>query len=62
MNKVVFEVTRSYVDTLVGATLTDVQWSAISSEITDFLEYYTADELPRLFADIDSIVAEHGGK
>ena len=58
MDKVVFEVTRDEVVAIVGRTLTDTEWEAMADEIADFLDYYTQDEIPRLFGDIDSIVSE----
>lgn len=57
-DKVVFEVTRSQVESIVGSSLADNQWRAMSVEIADLLDYYTKDEVPRLFDDIDSILAE----
>ena len=57
-NKVVFQVSREEVVAMVGRVLTDREWEVMASEIEDFLEYYTNDEVPRLFGDIDHLVAE----
>lgn len=59
MDKVVFEVTRDEVVAIVGRNLTDIEWKAMADEIADFLDYYTQDEIPRLFSDIDNIVSEN---
>lgn len=58
MDKVVFEVTREYVSSWAGRNLTDTEWSVMSDEISEFLDYYTKDEIPRLLSDLDNIVAE----
>lgn len=62
MDKVVFEVTREYAEQILDSRLTDEQWSVLQIEIRDFLDYYTKDELPRLYGDIENILAEHEGE
>jgi hypothetical protein len=62
MDKVVFEVTREYAEQILDSKLTDEQWSVLQIEIRDFLDYYTKDELPRLYGDIENILAEHAGE
>jgi len=57
-NKVVFEVHRTDVGSMVGRELTDLEWKVMASEIEDFLSHYTSEEVPRLFEDIDYLVAE----
>lgn len=62
MDKVVFEVTREYAEQILDSKLTDEQWSVLQIEIRDFLDYYTKDELPRLYGDFENILAEHAGE
>lgn len=62
MDKVVFEVTREYAEQILDTKLTDEQWSVLQIEIRDFLDYYTKDELPRLYGEFENILAEHAGE
>lgn len=57
-NKVVFEVHRTEVGSMVGRELTDREWEVMASEIESFLEHYTSIDVPILFDDIDILVAE----
>ena len=57
-NKIVFEVHRTEVSSMVGRELTDREWEVMASEIESFLEHYTSIDVPILFGDIDSLVAE----
>ena len=58
-NTFTFTVTRDEVNSSYGVELTDKQWEVLQSEMSDFLVYYTQDELSRLIPEIDSIVAEY---
>ena len=57
-DKFVFEVHRTEVSSMVGRELTDREWEVMADEIESFLEHYTAIDVPLLFADIDTLVAE----
>lgn len=58
-NKVDYTFTRLDVERIVGQAITDSQWTAMASELEDALDYYFTEEVPRLWSDIDTIVAEH---
>jgi hypothetical protein len=57
-NKVDYTFTRADVERIVGQAITDKQWEVMASELEDALDYYFNDETPRLWGDIDSIIAE----
>lgn len=57
-NKVDYTFTRADVELAVGQSITDKQWEVMASELEDALNYYFYDEIPRLWADIDSLVEE----
>lgn len=57
-NKVSYVFTRKNVSDIVGRPLTDKEWEVMSSEIEDALDYYFYDEVPRLFEDLDNMIAE----
>jgi hypothetical protein len=57
-NKVDYTFTRADVERIVGQAITDKQWEVMASELEDALDYYFNDEIPRLWGDIDSIIAE----
>jgi hypothetical protein len=57
-NKAEYSFTRQEVETIVGKTLTDTEWTVMANELVDALDYYFTEEVPRLFADLDSMIAE----
>ena len=57
-NKVTYTFTRQQVAEALGETLTDKQWEVMASELEDLIDYYFYDELPRVWADIDEMVAQ----
>jgi PHD/YefM family antitoxin component YafN of YafNO toxin-antitoxin module len=57
-NKVDYTFTRHNVETIVGRAITDKEWEVMSSELEDALDFYFFEEVPRLFEDIDELVAE----
>ena len=57
-NKVDYTFTREQVSNAVGRILTDKEWEIMASELEDLIDYYFYDELPRVWADIDEMVAQ----
>ncbi len=57
-NKVDYTFTRQQVESIAGQSITDEQWLVMASELEDALDYYFSEEVPRLWSDIDSLVAE----
>ncbi len=57
-NESSYTFTRAQVEQIAGQEITDEQWEVMSEELLDALDYYFKDETPRLWSDIDSMMAE----
>ncbi len=57
-NESSYTFTRAQVEQIAGQAMTDEQWEVMSEELLDALDYYFKDETPRLWSDIDSMMAE----
>ncbi len=57
-NESSYTFTRAQVEQIAGQELSDEQWEVMSEELLDALDYYFKDETPRLWSDIDNMMAE----
>ena len=57
-NKAEYTFTQEQVELAVGQEITDKQWEVMASELEDALDYYFWEEIPRLWADIETLVEQ----
>ena len=57
-NKAEYTFTKEQVELAVGQEITDKQWEVMASELEDALNYYFWEEIPRLWADIETLVEQ----
>ena len=57
-NKAEYTFTKEHVELAVGQEITDKQWEVMASELEDALDYYFWEEIPRLWADIETLVEQ----
>lgn len=57
-NKLTYVIERSFVETAVGRSLSDIEWQSFASSLEEALDYYSNDEIPRIYDELADIVSE----
>lgn len=58
-DKLVFEIDRATLDSILGTELSDKQWEVMTFELIDYIKQSVDEEVIRLYEDIDVIVEEY---